>query len=163
MKTLLLIRHAKSSWELPGTPDFDRPLNDRGKADAPEMARRLVKSKIQIDCFIASPAKRTKRTAELFIREFKKDEKEILFEPVLYAGGEESFFEVISHLDDTCATAAIFSHNPAITEFANSLTDMRLDNIPTCGIFGVTSPVENWKGFAGAKKNFLFFDYPKAR
>ena len=64
-KTLLLIRHAKSSWDNFALTDFDRPLNDRGKNDAPEMAKRLIDKKINIDAFISSPAKRAKKTAKL--------------------------------------------------------------------------------------------------
>ena len=66
-KTLLIIRHAKSSWDAAGTlTDFERPLNERGKKDAPEMAARLKKRNIKVDAFISSPAKRAKKTAELF-------------------------------------------------------------------------------------------------
>ena len=61
MKTLILVRHAKSSWDSPGLSDFDRPLNERGKADAPEMAGRLKEKKINVDLFVSSPAKRAKK------------------------------------------------------------------------------------------------------
>jgi phosphohistidine phosphatase len=162
MKTLLLIRHAKSSWEVPGTNDFDRPLNERGKTDAPSMAGRLVNRKIQINYFIASPAKRAKKTAELFARQFLKDDKAIHFVANLYHGAADAYSSAIAELDGNWATVALIAHNPGITEFANSLTNQRIDNIPTCGIFAVTAPIETWSEFADAKKNFLFFDYPKA-
>jgi phosphohistidine phosphatase len=162
MKTLLLIRHAKSSWEVAGTGDFDRPLNERGKADAPMMARRLAERKLRIDCIMASPAKRTKKTAELFGRQFHIDEKQIHFVPDLYHGGPEAYIAAILALDKDCLTMALVAHNPGITEFANSITDQRIDNIPTCGIFAVTAKIEKWSRFADAKKNFLFFDYPKS-
>ena len=70
MKTVIMVRHAKSSWEEQGVSDFDRPLNNRGKRDAPEMAQRLKKRNIPIDHFISSPAKRAKKTSELFAEEF---------------------------------------------------------------------------------------------
>ncbi len=162
MKTLLLIRHAKSSWDEEGVDDFDRPLNDRGKKNAPEMARRLIKNKTEIDLFVSSPATRAKATARLFAKEFKKSEKDILLVPELYLAGEHVFTSVISRFNDACRHAAVFAHNPGITDFANSLTEVRLDNMPTCSVFGIRIPIESWSGFAEAKKEFIFFDYPKS-
>ncbi len=84
MKTLILIRHAKSSWDNFLLSDFDRPLNERGKQDAPLMAKRLLAKKIKIDAFISSLAKRAKKTAKAFIKEFGKSGKEIIFNKDLY-------------------------------------------------------------------------------
>ena len=162
MKTLLLIRHAKSSWEDEGLSDFDRPLNDRGKRDAPMMAERLHERGIRIDAFISSPAKRARKTCEQFIKQYKKNENEILFKTELYMASENAFTDVIEKLDDKFDTVAIFSHNPGITEFANSMTDARIDNIPTSGIFAVNIDAKKWNKFRESKKKFLFFDYPKA-
>src|SRR5580765_3411656 len=114
MKTLLLIRHAKSSWDSAASKDFDRPLNERGKKNAPEMASRLLKKKIDIDLFVSSPAKRAKTTAILFTREFEKKEEKIIFDPQLYNADIENFYDVISKLDDKYTSVAIFSHNPGI-------------------------------------------------
>ena len=162
MKVLLLIRHAKSDWNDPLLKDFDRPLNDRGKRDAPEMARRLLDKKIKIDAFITSPAKRAKKTASIFAKEYKVDKDDIIFKEELYAASVASFYEVISRVSDKFDTIAVFSHNPGITDFANALTDARIDNIPTCGIFAVKIKAKHWKDFADADKEFLFADYPKA-
>ena len=162
MKTLLLIRHGKSSWDNTALKDFDRPLNDRGKKNAPEMASRLLKKKIDIDLFVSSPAKRAKTTAILFAREFKKNEEKIIFEPQLYNADSENFYDVISKLNDKYKSVAIFSHNPGITDFANLLTEVRTDNIPTCGIFVLQIDIENWERFSSGKKDFIFFDYPKS-
>ena len=160
MKSLLLIRHAKSSWTSDALNDFDRPLNDRGKKEAPEMAKRLIKNKITIDCFVSSPARRAMKTAKLFIKEFGKNESEIILIPELYHSSVQTFFKVISGLDDNYQTAAIFSHNPGITELANLLTEMQIDNMPTCGVFAVRAPVRRWSEFANAKKELWFFNYP---
>jgi phosphohistidine phosphatase len=162
LKTLLLIRHAKSSWDSAVSSDFDRPLNERGKKDAPEMARRLIKSGMTIDLFVSSPARRAKKTAELFAREFHKQEGEILFIPRLYHAVQEDFYEIIRELDPRSNHVAVFSHNPGITDFANSLTEMRIDNMPTCSIFVVKIPVLTWAPFPDASKEFLRFDYPKS-
>ncbi len=161
-KTLLVIRHAKSSWDIGTLNDFERPLNDRGKKDAPAMAQKLIAKNISIDAFVASPAKRAKKTAEFFIEASKRNKEEIIFITKLYHAPADVFFEVGESLEDTFNTVAIFSHNPGITEFVNMLTDeAKLDNMPTCGIFAVTIHSSSWKNFSKAKKEFLFFDYPK--
>ena len=79
MKTLILVRHAKSDWGTPSLGDFDRPLNDRGKRDAPVMAQRLLDKKIKIDAFISSPAKRAKKTATVFAEAYDKKKDDIFF------------------------------------------------------------------------------------
>jgi phosphohistidine phosphatase len=160
LKTLLIIRHAKSDQRFFGN-DFERPLNERGKADAPVMAKRLLDKNIAIDAFISSPAKRAKKTAELFCTTCGILTEQIIFVTPLYHAPSEVFYEVIGHTDDNFNTAAIFSHNPGITDFVNSLTNARIDNMPTCGIFAVQVPIIKWTDFAKAEKQFLFFDYPK--
>ena len=162
MKTLLLIRHAKSDWNTPSLGDFDRPLNDRGKRDAPMMAHRLLDKKVKIDAFIASPAKRAKRTASIFAKEYKRDKDEIIFIEELYGAPAKAFYDVITKTNDKFDLIALFSHNPGITDFANSLTDARTDNIPTCGIFAVRIKCKHWRDFEEAQKEFWFVDYPKA-
>ena len=162
MKTLLLIRHAKSDWNDASLSDFDRPLNDRGKKDAPVMAERLRDKKIKIDAFISSPAKRAKKTAIAFAEAYKVDKDDIILKEELYEEGESDFYDVIHTTDDKLDHIAIFSHNPGITDFANQLTDARIDNIPTCGIFSIKIDCKRWIDFKNAKKEFLFFDFPKS-
>lgn len=162
MKTLLIIRHAKSSWDIATLNDFDRTLNERGKKDAPIMAQRLLDRKINIDAFVASPAKRAKKTAELFCTVYNKNKEDIILISALYHAATQIFFEVIDQLDDTFKSVAIFSHNPGITEFVNELVEnVLIDNIPTCGIFAIQINIAKWKDFTKAKKELLFFDYPK--
>lgn len=161
MKQLLLIRHAKSDWDDPLLSDFDRPLNARGKRDAPLMAHRLLDKKIIIDAFVSSPAKRARKTAELFAKEYKS-KNEIIFFEKLYLAEPPVFFDVISRTDDQYQSIALISHNPGITEFANLLTDARIDDMPTCSIFAVRAAIQHWKDFAEAAKEFWFFDYPKS-
>jgi phosphohistidine phosphatase len=161
MKTIIIIRHAKSSWEF-GIADFDRPLNDRGKKNAPEMAKRLLDKKISIDAFVSSPAKRAKQTAELFCTTYNRNPNEIIFEESMYNAPAKDFFAVIKNLDNKFSTVAIFSHNTGLTNFVNQLVDdVFIDNVPTCGVFAVTIDITNWKDFTDAKKQLLFFDYPK--
>ena len=163
MKTLLLVRHAKSSWDVSTITDFERPLNERGKKDAPIMAQRMVQRKINIDAFVTSPAKRAKKTAEIFGSAYKKNKDELVLVSALYHATPTVFKTVIEQLDNDYAAVALFSHNTGITEFVNELVEnVVIDNMPTCSVFAVTAPVDKWKDFTKAKKELLFFDYPGA-
>lgn len=162
MKTLLLVRHAKSDWGNPGLADVDRPLNERGKRDAPVMAQRLLDKGVKISAFIASPAKRAAKTAKIFAEAYGMTKDDILFKEELYLAAPGTFYKVIEKTGGDHDTIAVFSHNEGITEFANLLTNTRVDNIPTCGIFAIKADCSNWSDFHDAKKEFWFFDCPKA-
>lgn len=161
MKELLIIRHAKSSWANAFSSDFERPLNDRGHKDAPRMAEKLLARGIAIQAFLSSTANRALTTATYFAEAYSKKKNDILLLPELYHAPELVFYEVIEQIPSSIQTAAIFSHNPGITDFVNSLTNTRIDNMPTCGIFAIKIPITNWSEFMKAEKEFWFFDYPK--
>lgn len=161
MKKLIVVRHAKSSWQNMNQADFDRPLNERGNRDAPVMAKKLLAREPGIDAFIASPAKRALTTAFYFAKAYGVQETDVLQVPRLYHASSSMFYEVISTLDDAWQTVVLFSHNPGITAFVNELTQVRIDNMPTCGVFATAIEVNNWKDIQDADKRFLFFDYPK--
>lgn len=161
MKELLVIRHAKSSWADAFQSDFERPLNDRGHRDAPAMAERIIKRSVSIQCFASSTANRALTTAVYFAEANGKRKKDILLFPELYHAPEETFYQVMTKLPDECNTVALFSHNPGITDFVNSLTNTRIDNMPTCGIFAIKTNITEWNSFKDAEKTFWFFDYPK--
>lgn len=161
MKTLIIIRHAKSDQQL-WNNDFERPLNERGKTDAPVMAKRLKERQPVIDAFVSSPAKRAKKTAQIFAKVFGKTEDEIIFISSLYHAPEPVFYEEIQRLNDDVNIVAIFAHNPGITAFVNELTTTKINNMPTCAVFAVQANCIQWMGFLKAKKEFLFFDHPKS-
>ncbi|MBW0159925.1 MAG: histidine phosphatase family protein [Sediminibacterium sp. Gen4] len=161
MKELLVIRHAKSSWANAFQGDFERPLNDRGHRDAPAMAERMMKRGVGIQCFASSTANRALTTAVYFAEAYGKNKKDILLFPELYHAPEEIFYQVITKLPDNSNTVALFSHNPGITDFINSLTNTRIDNMPTCGIFAIKTEIKEWRSFRDGEKEFWFFDYPK--
>jgi phosphohistidine phosphatase len=161
LKKLFIIRHAKSDQSFFGN-DFERPLNERGRSDAALIAKRLLDKNYKIDALVSSPAVRAKKTAELFSETLKMPAEEIIFISALYHASPEVFYEVVSGLPDELNVVAIFSHNPGISYFVNSLnTGTKIDNIPTSGIFGISADITTWLDFNKAKKEFLFFDYPK--
>lgn len=161
MKTLILVRHAKSSWDDFSLTDFERPLNDRGKRDAPMMARRLQGLQLIPDALVSSTAKRARKTAEVFARELGLAESAIHLTDELYLASPETIGRVVSAVDDRYQTIALFAHNPGITDFANQLGVARIDDMPTCAMYGVTAKVAHWADFLGSDKSFRFFDYPK--
>jgi phosphohistidine phosphatase len=161
MKTLLLIRHAKSGWDDPSLSDFDRTLTDRGKSDAKMMAKRIKERPIEIDLFVSSSAKRAKKTAKIFVNEYDGKEKKILLMPSLYEGSVKDFYKAIESLDDKEKHVAVFAHNPGITEFVNSLECFPVYNMPTCSVVALKIKTKCWKDFREAEKELLFFDYPK--
>lgn len=160
MKSLLVVRHAKSSWESDSQRDFDRPLNDRGRRDAPMMADRLVSRGVVPDMLVSSPALRAKTTAELFAS--RLGVANIFFKPELYHAPAQIFYSVIAGLDELSSTVCLFSHNPGITDFVTELTSVRVDNMPTCAVFALRADIGSWAEFRAGKKEFWFFDYPKA-
>jgi len=156
------VRHAKSSWDDSMMADFDRPLNERGKQDAPLMAKRLLDKNIAIDYFLSSPAKRARKTAAYFQKAYGLDNTRLVLLQPLYHPAHAAFIEAIASVPDECQHIALFSHNPGITDFANSLTDaVRIDNMPTCGVFGITIQISSWKDFSAGRPAFWFFDAPK--
>ena len=161
MKTILCVRHAKSGWDDPSLSDIERKLTDRGKSDAKTMAKRLQERSIEIDAFVSSTAKRAKKTAKIFMKEFEKDKKKLQLAESLYEASVKDFYDVVESLDDKDKTVALFSHNPGITEFVNSFNTTPVYDMSTCSIYAITVKTKHWKDFREAKKEFFFFDYPK--
>lgn len=161
MKTLYLIRHAKSSWDYPELSDFERPLNQRGLRDAPFMGMLLREKRIKPDLFLSSPAKRAVMTARLFASAMDYDLEKIVAEPRIYEASRDTLLDVARALPDELESVALFCHNPAVTDLANYLTDKRLDNIPTSGVFSVAFDSPTWRALGQGKGVFQFFLYPK--
>ena len=163
MKTLYLIRHAKSSWKFPDLDDFDRPLNKRGKRDAPVMGQRLRQQGIQPDLIISSPAKRTRRTAQAVAEAVKYSSSKIQYDKTLYHATSAAMQSVLTKVDDSVGILVFVGHNPGLTDFANQLTSHSIDNVVTTGIVAVTFSAEQWSEVKpdGSGK-FLWYDYPKA-
>ncbi len=162
MKTLLFIRHAKSSWANIGQTDFDRPLNERGTNDAAAMAQRLLTQNIPIDTFVTSTANRAFTTCKIFADAYGKNSSKIIMVDKLYHAPPHIFYEVINDLEDSMNNVAIFAHNPGITEMVSTQTrPMQLIDMPTCGVVAVSANIDAWKDYEKAEKSILFFSYPK--
>jgi len=158
-KQLLLVRHGKSDWGNLDLKDFDRPLNKRGKENAPEMAERLVQRGFKFDLIVSSPAKRAKSTAKFFAEAFQVDD--IQYEESIYEANTTALLKVINGLDDSAETVIMFGHNPGFTDLANELSDADIYNIPTAGMVLMSFPFDSWKMVSRGTGELVFFDYPK--
>jgi phosphohistidine phosphatase len=162
-RTLVMIRHAKSSWANPLQSDFDRKLNERGEKDAPIMGERLKKAHLVPDLIVSSPAKRTRQTSKRIAKEVGYDIDKIKWEEKLYHCIPSVFEEVMYELDDSVKTVFIVAHNPGITEFVNNLApDFSIANMPTCGVVAahVATKGQGWTSFSIVKKKVFLFEYP---
>lgn len=158
MKKLILVRHAKSEWP-EGIDDFDRPLADRGKEDAPKMASFLQEKGVNIDALVSSPANRAYSTC-LFFHKIYND-AEVSTASGLYNAREKDFISVINDLDDVHSSVALFSHNNGISNFANYFSPNQIISFPTCGVVGLEIDVDSWKDFDEEKCSISYVYSPK--
>ena len=161
MKTLYLLRHAKSSWDDPELKDLERPLADRGIRDIPKMASRFQQRGDTVDCVVTSPALRAKTTAKMVADQIGFPPDEVASNPEFYFAGVGMFMKVVSLLDANCQSAMLVGHNPTITEFADGICYGRIDRIPTCGLLKLQFPVQDWEEIQEVLGELVYFDYPK--
>ena len=160
-RTLVMIRHAKSSWANPLQSDYDRPLNERGKKEAPEMGDKLKKLGLTPDLIVASAAKRTRQTAKRIAEAVGYDKDDIKWEEKLYHCIPSVFEELIAEISDKVKTLFIVAHNPGITEFVNHLSpEFNIGNMPTCGIVGTHIKAEEWNNFLISERKVFLYEYP---
>ncbi len=161
MKKLLLIRHAKSDWSDLQQTDFERPLNKRGKRNSPEMAARLVERDLRPGLWLCSTAARARETVKLMLPAFDLSLSDVRFLDELYLASPEEIIRTIRREGGRADVLFLTGHNPGITDLANMLSPVRLDNMPTCGVFGIDLPLSEWKELQAVPYVFDFFDYPK--
>lgn len=165
MKTLYLIRHAKSSWDDLDQSDFDRPLNERGKRDAPRMGKRLKEKEIHPDLILSSPAKRAWSTGKRIAEILAYPKKNIKTVRELYHADEEAILEIVQKISDKYDAVILIGHNPGLTDFVSTLSEeeTNIDNIPTCGVVAFQFKDESWEKIKWGTGKMVFFDYPKSK
>lgn len=159
-KKLLIIRHAKSDWGNADLKDFDRPLNHRGKKDAPEMAKRLINKGIKPDFIISSPALRAISTCKIISEKLEFKDK-IYIEPDIYEATYNTLLRLINGFNNDHNFVALFGHNNGITDLAIHLSDADIYDIPTCGMVLIEFPFDDWNMISKGTGEVLFYDYPK--
>lgn len=161
MKTLYLVRHAKSDKTITGISDFERPLNDRGQKDAPVMAKILSKKVNSPDLIISSPAVRALTTAELFAPALNYDIAAIKRCEEIYEAGVSTLLKIINEIEDQHNCVIMFGHNPGLTDLFNYLTDNDLINLPTSGIVKIDFDLDSWREVSHGIGASTYIDYPK--
>jgi phosphohistidine phosphatase len=161
MKTLYLVRHAKSSWKYPDLDDFERPLNKRGRKSAPLMGKILEKLKVTPDLVISSPANRAAMTARIIADKIKYPLDKIRYSEAIYEFSESALIHVVKQIDDAVNKAMVVGHNPAINGMANYIADQSISNIPTCGVFCVDLDISSWAKIFEHCGKLKFFEFPK--
>ena len=149
-KTLLIIRHAKSSWEL-DVNDKDRALNSRGVNDAHLVSKHLLNSGIEVDIVLSSPANRALHTCMIFMRNLELDFGKLRLTNDLYDFGGQNVVNKIKSLNDDHNTLMIFGHNHAFTSIANMFGDIYIDNLPTSGFVAIEFNVNSWAEISAGK------------
>lgn len=156
------MRHAKSSWDDDSLSDFDRPLNKRGKCDAPNMGEHLKRVRLaNPNIMIISPALRARDTGVLLADVLGYDSERIIWEERIYGGDVADLLTIIRHIDHDCLEAMLIGHNPELTKLAEVLSGERVDNMPTCSVFCMDFDVLNWQMIEYGLGKKVFFDVPK--
>ncbi len=160
-KTLFIVRHAKSSWDDTALDDKDRPLNERGKEEAPKIGKHLAGYAVKPDLITSSPAVRALKTAEKIAKELGFKKSDVVVDEGIYTFNGGSLMDVVKGFDDKYRSVMMVGHNPAITSFANELSGVGIDNIPTCGVVLLEFDARKWKDIEKGSGKLLEFDYPK--
>jgi phosphohistidine phosphatase len=161
MKTLTLVRHAKSSWKNNDLGDRERPLNARGKHDAPMMGQRIVAAGIRPSLIISSPAVRAWSTAKIIAREIGYPREFLQREKAVYLASLDSLLDVMVAQDAEFNNVLLVGHNPGLTQFANYLSPGITDNLPTAGVVAVEFDQEDWNLYTKPETRLIAYDYPK--
>ena len=146
MKTLYLLRHAKSSWDNAFMSDFQRPLNPRGNRTAPFMGELIKKRKLRAEIIVSSPAERAKETA-ILVKEAADMSAEIVFDRRIYEASPNGLRKVVSGLKDKYLSAMLVGHNPGLEGFIHSLTG-RQEPMPTAALAIIELEIDKWDHLA---------------
>lgn len=161
MKTLTLVRHAKSSWKDSTLGDRERPLNKRGEHDAPLMSKRIIAAGIRPSLIISSPAVRAWSTAKILAQEMNYPLEFLQREDSLYLASQDSILDVLVAQEAEFNNVLLVGHNPGLTTFANYLSPGLTDNLPTAGVVSVSFEQDDWNLYERPTTSLLAYDYPK--
>ncbi len=156
MKTLILVRHGKSSWEY-SVSDKDRPLLERGVNDGLLIGSTFNGQNIKIDAIYSSPANRALHTCMIFLRQLRFPFDKFQISEQLYDFSGDDVLHFAKELDNRFETVMIFGHNHAFTHLANSLGNTYIENVPTSGLVHLEFDVSDWKSLSkGTTKQTIF-------
>lgn len=158
-KILYLVRHAKSSWADPELSDFERPLNKRGRHDAPEMGRRIKQRNVLPDLIVCSPAKRALQTLQLL--DLPADT--VVYDKRIYEASATTLISIVQALNDRFGSAMLIGHNPSMSGLASQLGGVHIANMPTCAVAAIRLCSNHWNDAGSCSGELLDLDYPKKK
>lgn len=161
MRALTLVRHAKSSWDYPDLDDFERPLNDRGRRDAPRMAAHVLQTLGVPDRIVSSPAVRALTTARSFTQSFTIDARDIVVQPSIYEASSDTLLRLVRLLDDADHHVMVFGHNPGLTDLAHLLARCSFDELTTCAVVQIAFDAKLWSDVDERSGSERFCAFPK--
>ena len=153
MRELLVLRHAKSSWKSPELDDHDRPLNKRGKGDAPRMGRLILDEGMVPERIISSTAARAHSTA-ILVANACGYAADPLVTPRLYLAGPDEYLDLLSELKDGIGSALVVGHNPGMEELVEELTGAA-EQMPTAALARIALDLESWTEIVGPVRGEL--------
>jgi phosphohistidine phosphatase len=161
MKTLILVRHAKSSWDEPHLADYERKLNNRGLRDAPFMGAKIKEKNVKPDLILSSPAVRAFKTACFFAEALDYPIENIVKKELIYEKGPRDILNMINQQDDNLQTIMLFGHNPDLSTLTHYLCDFTEGNLPTCGTVCIDFNTDSWVNVGDEKGKLRFYENPK--
>jgi phosphohistidine phosphatase len=159
MKTIYIVRHAKSSWDKIDLPDQKRPLMEKGKKRTKKVISYLEDKQIRIDNIISSPAVRAYETAKILAQGLNYPADAIKIDPQLYHAEGEWILEHFRELPNRFDSVMVVGHNPSLTDLANLLLKSPIENLPTSGVVCISFDADNWKDVpvSAHRTNFILF------
>ena len=161
MLQLTLIRHAKSSWADPELNDFDRPLNKRGKKNAPLMGKIISKRGLVFDRIVSSPALRAISTARLIAEKLGYPEQDIQQREELYDASLHDLLDSVQALENESERTALVAHNPGLTDLCNHLSGESIANLPTCAVAVIEFDLDDWRAVHQDSGRLVLYEYPR--
>ncbi|MCF8303462.1 MAG: histidine phosphatase family protein [Bacteroidales bacterium] len=161
MKTLYLVRHAKSSWKDPELSDLERPLLEKGLKRTKLVIDELLKKKVRVDLIVSSHAVRAFETAKILAKALDYPPEDIRIEKQIYHTDADSLFHQFYDLPEESKSMMLVGHNPTITNFANKFLTNKLDSLPTSGVVCIEFDTDEWEGIIDAKNKPIFVINPK--
>jgi phosphohistidine phosphatase len=160
-RRITLLRHAKSDWNSPTRNDYDRPLNARGKHDAPRMGQQLRKRGLHPQLILSSSALRAISTAQIVALELGYDPESVQTDDGLYLATPKKILQILCETGESYANVLLVGHNPGLTDLANRISNANIANIPTCGALSVELDASNWDALDDHAGQLVWFDCPK--
>lgn len=161
MKTLYIVRHAKSSWDFPDLKDAERPLIEKGINKTKKMLLELIEKNVVVDVIVSSHAKRAHETAKLIAKGINYPVEKIEISQHIYQVNRDDIFNILFSQNDSIDSLMIVGHNPTLTQFANLFLEEKIELLPTSGIVSISFETDKWIEVIKAKHKTNFIIFPK--